>query len=112
MKRALSCLTYSVCVTGLTLLAGCSSTLIGEHLGAEQVVLAQPADVANCQPLGQTTVQVLAGVGPLSRGNEAVEDNLAQMARNDAVDRNANTIVKGNSLEFGKRSFSMYRCKR
>lgn len=96
----------------VSLLSGCSSTLIGEHLGADQVVLAQEADVSDCKPLGQTTVQVLAGVGPISRGNEAVEDNLAQMARNDAVDKGANTIVKGNSLEFGKRTFAMYRCKR
>ena len=109
MKRLLCSLS---CLAAVSLMAGCSSTLIGERLGADQVVLAQAADVGECKSMGQTTVQVLAGVGPISRGNDAVEDNLAQMARNDAIDRGANTIVKGNSLEFGKRTFELYRCKR
>ena len=42
---------------------------------------------------------------------EAVEDNLYQLARNNAVDAGADTLVKGESKKFGERSFGMYKCR-
>ena len=93
------------------LLGGCSSTLIGERLGADQIVLAEATQVGQCKSLGRTTVSVLATLGPITRGNETVEENLVQMARNEAVSKGGDTVVKGNSLEYGKRSFEIFRCK-
>ncbi len=40
-----------------------------------------------------------------------MEDNLVQMARNEAVSKGGDTVVKGNSLEYGKRSFEIFKCK-
>lgn len=93
------------------LLGGCSSTLIGERLGADQIVVAEATRVSQCKSLGRTTVSVLATLGPIARSNEAVEDNLVQMARNEAVSKGGDTVVKGNSLEYGKRSFEIFKCK-
>lgn len=93
------------------LLGGCSSTLIGERLGADQIVVAEATQVSKCKSLGRTTVSVLATLGPIARSNEAVEDNLVQMARNEAVSKGGDTVVKGNSLEYGKRSFEIFQCK-
>ncbi len=93
------------------LLGGCSSTLIGERLGADQIVVAEATQVGQCKSLGRTTVSVLATLGPITRGNETVEENLVQMARNEAVSKGGDTVVKGNSLEYGKRSFEIFRCK-
>jgi hypothetical protein len=101
-------------VLGLVLLgtlSGCSSRLIGERIGADQVVLAEAAQVAKCQSKGKVNVSVLSGIGFIPRSSEAVEDNLLQMARNGAVDNGADTVVKGNSLEYGKRTFDLYKCK-
>lgn len=93
------------------LLGGCSSTLIGERLGADQIVVADATQVGKCKSLGRTTVSVLATLGPITRGNDTVEDNLAQLARNEAIDKGGDTVVKGNSLEYGKRSFEIFKCK-
>lgn len=93
------------------LLGGCSSTMIGERLGADQVVLADATQVSKCKSLGRTTLSVLSSLGPITRSAEAVEDNLLQMARNEAVDKGGDTVVKGASMEYGKRSYEIFRCK-
>ncbi|MFZ5567318.1 MAG: DUF4156 domain-containing protein [Pseudomonadota bacterium] len=93
------------------LLGGCSSTLIGERIGADQVVLADATQVSKCKSLGRTTLSVLSSLGPITRSAEAVEDNLLQMARNEAVDKGGDTVVKGASMEYGKRSYEIFRCK-
>jgi len=91
--------------------SGCASSLIGVHPGAERVSLANSNQVAACQSKGKTTVSVLTVVGFINRSAEDVEDNLYQLARNDAVDAGADTLVKGESKEFGKRTFEMYKCR-
>ncbi len=93
------------------LLGGCSSTMIGERLGADQVVLADATQVSKCKSLGRTTLSVLSSLGPITRSAEAVEDNLLQMARNEAVDKGGDTVVKGTSMEYGKRSYEIFKCK-
>ncbi len=92
-------------------LGGCSSVIIGERIGADQVVLAKESEVANCKPLGRSTLSVLANIGIIPRNPEAVEDNLLQMARNEAIDKNGDTVVKGGSPENGKRTFDFFKCK-
>lgn len=93
------------------LLGGCSSTMIGERLGADQVVLADATQVSKCKSLGRTTLSVLSSLGPITRSAEAVEENLLQMARNEAVDKGGDTVVKGASMEYGKRSYEIFKCK-
>lgn len=93
-------------------LGGCANKLIGEREGAEQVVLAQASQVSGCKSLGKTNLSVLSAVGPITRSAESVEDNLLQMARNEAVDKGGNTVVKGNSLQYGTRTFEIFKCKR
>jgi hypothetical protein len=92
-------------------LSGCASKLIGERIGADQVVLAKESEVTQCKSLGRSTLSVLSALGPITRSAEAVEDNLLQMARNEAIDKGGDTVVKGNSLEYGKRSFEFFKCK-
>jgi hypothetical protein len=92
-------------------LSGCASSLIGVHEGAERVSLADAKQVTACQSKGKTIVTVLAKVGIILRYEEDVEENLYQLARNNAVDAGADTLVKGESKEFGKRMFEMYKCR-
>jgi Domain of unknown function (DUF4156) len=92
-------------------LNGCASTLIGVHPGAERVSLANANEVGACQSKGKTIVSVMARIGVIDRNEDDVEANLYQVARNDAVDAGADTLVKGESKEFGKRSFEMYKCR-
>lgn len=92
-------------------LSGCASSLIGEHKGSDLVSLADANQVGGCQSKGTTIVSVLAKVGFINRSDEDVEANLYQLARNDAADAGADTLVKGESQEFGKRTFKMYKCR-
>lgn len=92
-------------------LSGCASSLIGEHEGVDKVSLADVNQVGGCSLKGKRIVSVLAKVGFINRNAEDVEANLYQMARNAAVDVGADTVVKGESQEFGKRTFEMYKCR-
>jgi hypothetical protein len=47
----------------------------------------------------------------VNRGEEGVEENLLQMARNAAVEDSADTIVKGESKKFGERTYALYKCR-
>ena len=92
-------------------LSGCPSTLIGVREGAERVSLADANQVAACKSKGKINVSVLARIGLTDRDAQDVEDNLYQLARNNAVDNGADTLVKGESKEFGKRTFEMFKCR-
>lgn len=92
-------------------LGGCASSLIGVREGAERVSLADANQVAACQSKGKTIVSVLTVVGFINRSEEDVEANLYQLARNNAVDTGADTLVKGESTAFGKRTFEMFKCR-
>ncbi len=99
---------------GLPLIAGlggCTSMMIGVREGSDRVSLADANQVGGCQSKGQTIVSVVAKVGFIKRLPEAVEADLYQLARNNAVDAGADTLVKGESKEFGQRTFDMYKCR-
>ena len=100
----------ALCVL-LPALGGCSSVFIQPRVGSDQVAVKEASQVANCRFKGNITVSVLSHVSFISRSNDAVEANLLQLARNGAVDAGADTVVMGNSPDFGKRSYGMYRCR-
>jgi hypothetical protein len=54
---------------------------------------------------------VLSKIGFITRNKEDVEANLDQLAKNNALEMQGNTIVKLDSSEFGRRDFSIYQCK-
>ena len=99
-------LTFLITVIGV--LTGCASQFIDVRLGSDRVSVADANQVAHCESKGKVNVSVLSEVGFITRSAEAVESNLA---RNSAVDANADTIVKGNTLIFGERTFNLYKCR-
>ncbi|MBI5889643.1 MAG: hypothetical protein HZB47_03070 [Nitrosomonadales bacterium] len=94
-------------------LSGCASAIIGVREGADRVSLAEADQVGSCQPKGGTTISIFAkaGITGITRAEKDVEANMYQMARNYAVDVGADTVVKGESPELGKRAFQMYKCR-
>ena len=91
--------------------SGCASDLIEVRQGSAQVAVANAGQVSRCESKGHITVSVLARLGFISRGDETVEGNLLQLARNGAVNAGGDTVVKGDSTEFGKRAFAIYKCR-
>lgn len=108
LKRMLVAIAVVQMIAGL---GGCASNLIEVRKGSDRVSVADANQVAICQSKGEINVSVLAEVGFISRSVEAVEANLLQLARNGAVDSDGDTVVKGNSPEFGKRTFAIYKCR-
>lgn len=108
LKKMLAVIAIVQIIIGL---GGCASSLIEVRKGSDQVSLAEASQVGNCQPKGEINVSVLAEVGFINRSAEAVEANLLQLARNGAVDSGGDTVVKGNSPDYGKRTFTMYKCR-
>ena len=111
MQFLKSTLIIAVKVLLITTLSGCASDLIDVRKGSERVSLAETSQVGSCQSKGEITVSVLAEVGFISRSVEAVEANLLQLARNSAIESGGDTVVKGHSPEFGKRTFAIYKCR-
>lgn len=111
MKFSKGMLVITVVLPLIAGLSGCASSLIGVHQGADRVSLADANQVGACQSKGKTIVSVLAKVGFINRLDEVVEADLYQVARNDAADAGADTLVKGESQESGKRTFDMYKCR-
>lgn len=111
MKISTGLKATAVLVTLIATLSGCASNLIGVREGADRVSLANENQVAACQSKGKTIVSVLARIGLNDRDAEDVEANLYQLARNNAVDAGADTLVKGESTAFGKRTFEMFKCR-
>lgn len=92
-------------------MSGCASSLIGVREGADRVSLANATQVTTCQSKGKTIVSVLTVIGFINRSEEDIEANLYQLARNNAVDDGADTLVKGESQVLGKRTFEMFKCR-
>lgn len=95
----------------IALLGGCASDMIEVRPGSDQVAVAKPTDVAQCRHIGKTTVSVLSKVGFFDRSIEAVDANLAQLARNSAVDLGGDTVVPGERPAVGRRVFEIYKCR-
>jgi hypothetical protein len=98
-------------VTLISGLDGCATNLVEMRMGSERVALADESQIAGCKSLGDINVSVLAEVGFINRSVEAVEANLLQLARNGAVDAGGDTVVKGNSPDYGRRTFAIYKCR-
>lgn len=102
MMRNLSTITIAA------FLAAC--TWIETKPGAESVELLEQARVAKCERLGKTRVQVLQSVAGLERHEEEVADDLARMAKNNAVEMKGDTVSPLTPVENGERTFGIYRC--
>ena len=98
-----------VLVAAAVLASGCTSVKLKPT--AEDIVVAREEHVQNCKRLGQTTVRTAEMVAGVSRGTEVVNAELERLARNAAVDADADTIVAVDKPWWGEQKFNMYRCR-
>lgn len=102
---------YTVAAGLLVAAGGCANSFIKPRDGVERVSIAQANQVAACQLKVTVLDSVLAKVGFIVRDANEVEADLLKMAFNDAAEAGGDTVVKGESPEFGKRVFSIYQCR-
>jgi hypothetical protein len=88
--------------------AGCQMIPIDE--GSADVRVLEAAGSAGCERLGNTKVKVLDKVLFVGRSEEKMARELAQLARNEAVEMSGNAVVPEGDIEKGSRPFGIYRC--
>lgn len=96
-------------LSGAALLAGCSYGIVPDA-GAQNVRTAWNGGVSGCRDVGKVTVSVLSRVGPVDRNDIKVRDELEVMARNQAAQMRADTIVPLGDPKDGEQSWEGYAC--
>lgn len=94
------------------LLCGCANSFLKPLEGSERVLLLKIDQVTHCKSLGKISVSVVTKVGIYTREVNAIEDNLLQLGKNNAIELGGDSLVKDVMPEFGKQVFAVYKCKR
>jgi len=93
---------------GLLTLSACNWVAVTE--AGETVRIATTAEIGECERLGRTNTQVRDRVGFVDRSVENVQEELTGLARNEAAEMGANTIVAESVISGGRQTFGVYRC--
>ena len=97
-----------VAITVVTSLVGCTWVKTSEE--AKAVALVKPSAAQQCEKLGNTTSKVADNIGPIPRGENKVQDELIDLAKNEAALIGGDTIVAEGAEVDGVQRFSIYRC--
>jgi hypothetical protein len=97
-------------IASLALLAG-GCTWVKLTPEGESVRVGTMAQVARCEKLGATHAKTSTKVGIFSRGPKKIDEEIEYLARNEAAEMGANTIVpQGPTSSEGRRSYDVFRC--
>lgn len=96
-------------LSAAALLAGCSYGIVPDA-GSQGVRTAWNGNVSGCRDVGKVTVSVLSRIGPVDRNDIKVRDELEVMARNQAAQMRADTIVPLGEPKDGEQSWEGYAC--
>ncbi len=91
------------------LIPACTWVPLETH-GATVEVAAVDQNLRSCQKLGETTVSVKNKVWIYQRNRNKIEQELENLARNEAAERNADTIQAITPVNNGERMFGIYAC--
>lgn len=83
---------------------------VKEKPGAEKVRVASVEQVLNCKKMGSSTVSVKSEVATIARDAKTVQQELATLARNSAVNLGGNVVVPVSKVDKGKQNFAIYDC--
>lgn len=87
-----------------------SCTWVKTTPSAEQVRIVPADRVSDCQRLGTISSFTQAKVAGVKRKAVKVQTELETLARREAVDMGADTIVPAEEIKDGRQSFIAYRC--
>jgi len=74
------------------------------------VILVKPHNVETCVKLGETTASVKHQIGPITRSEDQVVEELVTLARNKAAEMGGDSIVAKGPAKDGAMSFEVYKC--
>ncbi|HET8551148.1 MAG TPA: DUF4156 domain-containing protein [Gammaproteobacteria bacterium] len=90
-------------------LAGCGNW-VEVKPQARDVAVLDPAQATNCQYLGKTSTSVLNHAGFFPRNPQAINADLVNLARNNAVKLDGNAVAPLGPRDHGHQVFGIYRC--
>ncbi|HET9835658.1 MAG TPA: DUF4156 domain-containing protein [Rhodanobacteraceae bacterium] len=98
-------------LAGAILLSACTYGIVLDP-GGQNVRVAWNGNVGvrPCRDVGKVTVSVLSRIGPVDRNDIKVRDELEIMARNQAAQMHADTIVPLGEPRNGEQSWEGYAC--
>ncbi|RYZ78242.1 MAG: DUF4156 domain-containing protein [Moraxellaceae bacterium] len=99
-----------VMITMAVIASGCTWVKVSEKGGS--VAVANAANVRGCENIREVTVSVTSKVGFVKRNSDKVATELANLARNEAVNFGGDTVVPSTTIENGRQSFNVYKCNK
>ena len=88
----------------------CACTWVDLTAEGEKVRILSREEVSKCKKVGQTTSTTSAKLAGIKRHDNAILDELNNLARNSAINLNGDTIVPEGEMENGKLTYQVYRC--
>lgn len=103
---------YRLLIGGLLLAAitGCRTEWVQLTDAGEQVSVALPAEVTDCERVGNASVNSRDVIGFIPRSARELQNELVRLARNEAADIGGNRIVAESIIRDGRQSFGVYDC--
>lgn len=100
----------SLLLASIAVMSAC--TWVKPTTQAQDVAVANAANVRGCTLLREVSVSVTSKLGPISRNQDKVATELATLARNEAVSFSGDTVVPITNADNGRQSFNVYKCKK
>lgn len=98
---------YFLCIIMLWL-SGCAWVETTKEGG--EVLLVKSYNVQSCQHLGSTRSTVKHEIGPITRSEDKVREELVTLAKNHAADMGGDSIVAAGPATDGSMTFDVYKC--
>jgi hypothetical protein len=98
----------SVLCAGILLLSGC--TWVEPTKEGQEVLLVKTFNVETCKHIGSTTSTVKHVIGPVTRSEDKVREELITLAKNHAAERGGDSIVAKGPVVNGSMSFDIFKC--
>ncbi len=99
-----------ILLIGLCAAISACGTWVNVTSAGQLVSVATPDQVSSCTRLGSSTTKALSEIGFVERGSAKLQQELIDLARNEAGDMGGNRIVVETPITDGSQSFGVYRC--
>ncbi len=90
--------------------SACGTTWVQLTSAGRLVTVATPAEITNCTRVGTSTANAISSIAFIERGNNKMQSELIDLARNEAGDMGGNRIVTESPIVDGRQTFGVYRC--
>lgn len=92
------------------MLAACGNSWVQVTPEGDSVSVATAAEVTNCRRIGVANVNALDSIAFVNRGASRLQEELVNLARNEAGEAGGNRVVPESVINEGRQTFGIYQC--